>query len=652
MLGVCSSQDVEVVATSNGTRIVRRARVDDGVELYSWANLTAWSRSWRWIFYLPFALLNAAGVALSGADRLSRAEENICVAVGWGATVSYVFWTGEVLIDLVGWQWRHRLQQLGVVKGWELFHFHWLEFAVRWLMPSLCWVSFLSLFALLFWYRWREGAKHSPPTGPAPATTQKSRRLASPQFHAVLAAAAIAAVAVLNAARSDRASLRVGDLVVGAGIAEGAAAALLWALWGLRRNRQRPVGAAVATLGVVAANAAFAGVVVLSVHYLSGFPSFPKGATVPPLHGGPELGLSATLVWTVLGAVLLAGLAALTIWLRGKGDSSDIDEAVPDITADQVAGLSPDFAARVVQARRGARLSHSAIVPGCTLVLAFVVGGVAYTAYLAIRGLSPWSSHFDGRPGSWVAALGGLLLAALPAALARLLNPLSSAGQQVQFVGYMWDGLLLFPTEYHPLAVPPYTDQTTSDIVKRLNHDLEGDGHVVLSAHSEGTALCYLALRKLQQQNSESLARVAFVTYGSPLNGLYGLCFPRRFSGFATLAGSLKCWVNFWRRTDPIGAPVFAGKPYTGRTQERARDWPVDVPSDDNHIDVLLADPPKPQPDGYVDPASPAAPLERDRQPYVDLSVHSYYLCEPLVKLLVQDLKRESPGTAEAPRVR
>jgi hypothetical protein len=628
MLGVTSANDLEIVAVGNGTRIVRRAGPPDGTELYSWADLTADSRSRWWMLYLPFILINAAGFSFDpNAKKWAKAHGWICRGLAAGATASYVLWAAEVLVDLIGWQWRHRLLALHPIAD-----NYWLHGLVRYGLLGLSWVALIALLGGLFWLV-RSRVSRTSVDGSA------SRSAGLLVFHAVLAAGAVAAVAGMAVARHHQPALLVGDLVVGLGLAQGVGLALLWLV--ALVARRRPVGAAEATLGIAAANAAFAGTVMLAVRYLQRFPTLPKPASVTPLRGGPELALAGTLVWAVLGGGVAAAVTALYIW-RTKQTSADLAPSGTDITADRPAAIPPGLVRRTGQARRSARLSHGAIYPASVFAAAFVIGGGVYIAYLVVRAGSPWNTQLAAGPGSWVTALGGVLLTALPLAVWRQINPLGKSSQRFHFLGDVWDVMLLWPAQFHPLSVPAYTDQTTDDLVRRITSHLASGEHLLISSHSEGTVLSYLALCHLERERVD-LQRVTFVTYGSPLNGLYALAFPNGFSNCQNLATKLGGWVNFWRLTDPIGAPIFQSTPYRGNGNSYTSQKSQVLSVGPGHSrDVLLCDPAFPPPAGYVDPALVTAPLERDRQAYVDLAVHSYYLCEPLLKWFVHEAKTKT----------
>jgi hypothetical protein len=81
----------------------------------------------------------------------------------------------------------------------------------------------------------------------------------------------------------------------------------------------------------------------------------------------------------------------------------------------------------------------------------------------------------------------------------------------------------------------------------------------------------------------------------------------------ASLAG----WRNFYRRTDPIGGPIFA-----------------DTSTPENDTEV-----PDPFPGPADDMADATPPLERDAPPWLRVSGHSYYMQEPALKAWLRDVR-------------
>ncbi|MBK3590315.1 hypothetical protein JHN49_44475, partial [Streptomyces sp. MBT57] len=77
----------------------------------------------------------------------------------------------------------------------------------------------------------------------------------------------------------------------------------------------------------------------------------------------------------------------------------------------------------------------------------------------------------------------------------------------------------------------------------------------IISGHSQGSVLAAAAVWQLPDA---ARRRVGLLTYGSPVERLYGRWFPSYF-GAVPLLGlhrSVHCWRNLYRATDPIGGPV------------------------------------------------------------------------------------------------
>ncbi|MGW0375132.1 hypothetical protein ACWDZW_40985, partial [Streptomyces coeruleorubidus] len=80
-------------------------------------------------------------------------------------------------------------------------------------------------------------------------------------------------------------------------------------------------------------------------------------------------------------------------------------------------------------------------------------------------------------------------------------------------------------------------------------------GRLVISGHSQGSVLAAAAAWQLTPSTRK---RVALLTYGSPLERLYGRWFPAHFgpAALGSLHREVDCWRNLYRLTDPIGGPV------------------------------------------------------------------------------------------------
>lgn len=83
----------------------------------------------------------------------------------------------------------------------------------------------------------------------------------------------------------------------------------------------------------------------------------------------------------------------------------------------------------------------------------------------------------------------------------------------------------------------------------------ETGGRLVISGHSQGSVLAAAAAWQLKPSVRK---RVALLTYGSPLERLYGRWFPAHFgpAALTSLHHDVACWRNLYRLTDPIGGPV------------------------------------------------------------------------------------------------
>lgn len=140
--------------------------------------------------------------------------------------------------------------------------------------------------------------------------------------------------------------------------------------------------------------------------------------------------------------------------------------------------------------------------------------------------------------------------------------------------------------------------------------------------------IAFAALAPLQ---NEKLASVALITYGCPITTLYGALFPAYFGETEVktlkekiLAGDEMGWWNFWRKTDPIGGPVF-GPPRAAEPQDIEVDDPAIRPASDEI------------------PFTPPA-LEDLRPAWVELAGHSQFFREDRVRECVGYMKRRLSG--------
>ncbi|MFJ3662702.1 hypothetical protein ACIPPM_19835 [Streptomyces sp. NPDC090119] len=151
--------------------------------------------------------------------------------------------------------------------------------------------------------------------------------------------------------------------------------------------------------------------------------------------------------------------------------------------------------------------------------------------------------------GSWLIGVGFLLFVAW----GRRAYKDASARRTI---GILWDVGTFWPRAAHPFAPPCYAERAVPDLTWRTATWTERTGgRLVLSGHSQGSVLVAAAAWQLTPAVRE---RVALLTYGSPLERLYGRWFPAHFgpAALAALHRDVCCWRNLHRRTDPIGGPV------------------------------------------------------------------------------------------------
>jgi hypothetical protein len=123
-------------------------------------------------------------------------------------------------------------------------------------------------------------------------------------------------------------------------------------------------------------------------------------------------------------------------------------------------------------------------------------------------------------------------------------------------IGILWDVGTFWPRAAHPFAPPCYAERAVPDLTWRMETWTRTyGGRLVISGHSQGSVLAAAAV---WQVDPRTRAQVALLTYGSPLERLYGRWFPAYFgpAQLRSLHGEVRCWRNLWRCTDPIGGPV------------------------------------------------------------------------------------------------
>lgn len=277
---------------------------------------------------------------------------------------------------------------------------------------------------------------------------------------------------------------------------------------------------------------------------------------------GPPVLLSwqASVIPVLLLLLLVPGAwLGLRTWLASRRLEPVVDaeygEPFPD----------PSRTKRIARIRATAALTDSApgmlgLVSGATLFLgaAAVVGSWATGEVpgLALDGSGPFLesvAEAAQSTGSWLIGFGFLVFVAC----GRRAYRDASARRTI---GILWDVGTFWPRAAHPFAPPCYAERAVPDLASRMSGWTgRTRGRLVISGHSQGSVLAASAVWQLP---ARTRSRVALLTYGSPIERLYGRWFPAYF-GPGQLHGlhrSVHCWRNLWRATDPIGGEIRLGE--------------------------------------------------------------------------------------------
>lgn len=273
---------------------------------------------------------------------------------------------------------------------------------------------------------------------------------------------------------------------------------------------------------------------------------------------GPPVLLSwqAAVIPVLLVLLVLPGLLLLVrTWLTARALEPGIDREYGEERPE------PARTRQIARIRAAAGLTDSvpAIVgpvAGATLLLGAAAVWGAWAGGevpgVALRGSGPFVegvAQAAQSTGSWLIGLGFILFVTW----GRRAYRDASARRTI---GILWDVGTFWPRAAHPFAPPCYAERAVPDLVSRMSGwtALTG-GRLVISGHSQGSVLAASAVWQLP---SATRSRVALLTYGSPIERLYGRWFPAYF-GPVPLLGlrrTVHCWRNLWRATDPIGGRV------------------------------------------------------------------------------------------------
>ncbi|MBC2900284.1 hypothetical protein [Streptomyces cupreus] len=197
-----------------------------------------------------------------------------------------------------------------------------------------------------------------------------------------------------------------------------------------------------------------------------------------------------------------------------------------------------------------------AVVSTATLLLgAGALAGALTTDETPAEATEPAHAFVQGAAetaqalGSWLIGLGFILFVTW----GRRAYKDASARRTI---GILWDVGTFWPRAAHPFAPPCYAERAVPDLTWRMaTWTRATGGRLVLSGHSQGSVLAAAAAWQLKPSVRK---RVALLTYGSPLERLYGRWFPAHFgpAALSALHHDVDCWRNLHRPTDPIGGPV------------------------------------------------------------------------------------------------
>jgi hypothetical protein len=183
------------------------------------------------------------------------------------------------------------------------------------------------------------------------------------------------------------------------------------------------------------------------------------------------------------------------------------------------------------------------------LVGAFTTGDTPDEASRTTTPLVHGTAETAQALGSWLIGVGFLLFVTW----GRRAYKDASARRTI---GILWDVGTFWPRAAHPFAPPCYAERAVPDLTWRMaTWTGTTGGRLVLSGHSQGSVLAAAAVWQLEPT---ARRRVALLTYGSPLERLYGRWFPAYFgpAALSSLHREVACWRNLYRLTDPIGGPV------------------------------------------------------------------------------------------------
>ncbi|MGC3000869.1 hypothetical protein ACPF8X_21530, partial [Streptomyces sp. G35A] len=248
--------------------------------------------------------------------------------------------------------------------------------------------------------------------------------------------------------------------------------------------------------------------------------------------------------WLARRAVRIARHERAAVEREYPGETGDPGRTRRIAYARAMASLT-DRGPRIVALTSTATLLLGAGALAGALATERTPGEAARGSYPVVHGAAETAQAM----GSWLIGLGFVLLVTW----GRRAYKDPSARRTI---GILWDVGTFWPRAAHPFAPPCYAERAVPDLTWRIaTWTRATGGRLVISGHSQGSVLAAATAWQLPPSTRK---RVALLTYGSPLERLYGRWFPAHFGPAAlrSLHQEVDCWRNLYRLTDPIGGPM------------------------------------------------------------------------------------------------
>ncbi|HWM36127.1 MAG TPA: hypothetical protein VNS49_03275 [Streptomyces sp.] len=289
------------------------------------------------------------------------------------------------------------------------------------------------------------------------------------------------------------------------------------------------------------------------------------GSGTPGMGNGLIDGPPILLTWQSSAIPVLLGVVlVLLLWFlfqlgrRSREMTDDVERGYPDSLPD--ASRSRRIASVIA---RAALTDSAPWIAGTIALVTLLLGGAGVLGTWLTRQVPGRAA--DGLPavidgfadtaqalGSWLIGFAFVLFLAWGR---RAYRDVSAR----RTIGILWDVGTFWPRAAHPFSPPCYAERAVPDLAWRMATWTEQTGgRLVISGHSQGSVLAAAAVWHL---DPGTRGQVALLTYGSPLERLYGRWFPAYFGPrqLQDLHQQVDCWRNLWRLTDPIGGPVGSG---------------------------------------------------------------------------------------------